>query len=412
MSNSINPEQLTEDQVFDMSDEELEATVQAIRTNSETNIEETSNNDDSSDLSVKNNETLEQPNDIKDSEEVDKDLIEDGTEIEEELESDEDTLDEEPTEDEEQPEEDEDKSKEDEKTQIDDPSEKNLDDFLGQKSVVKANGKEFEFSNKEKLEAFDRLYPQAMDYTKKTQAIKPWRKTIDAIQEAGLKHEDINLAIDVLKGDKEAIAKVLSQTGIDTLDLVDIDSSSYKPNDYGRDEDTLAVKDVIESISSDREYETTSRILSKEWDETSFNKMTKNPTLIQALHTDVKSGVYDKIQIIADKIKVLSPDKTKSDLDYYIEAANQYDLEQVRSENSKKEADKLRKQRELETAKTEEVNRVKAKQAKTKATKQVASKRKAAATAKSSAGANKAIDYLDDSDEAFEEWYKKVLDNQ
>ena len=39
-------------------------------------------------------------------------------------------------------------------------------------------------------------------------------------------------------------------------------------------------------------------------------------------------------------------------------------------------------------------------------------KRKAAAPVKANAGTKKVIDYLDDSDEAFEEWYKKMEDSR
>ena len=73
----------------------------------------------------------------------------------------------------------------------------------------KANGKEYEFTEDEIKAQFPKIFGQAMDYTKKMQAIKPWRKTIDAIEQAKLGHDDINLMIDVLKGDKGAIAEVL-----------------------------------------------------------------------------------------------------------------------------------------------------------------------------------------------------------
>jgi hypothetical protein len=154
-------------------------------------------------------------------------------------------------------------------------------------------------------EMFPKIFGQAIDYTKKTQAIKPWRKTIDAIEQAKLNHDDINLAIDVLRGDKNAIAEIIKRNGIDTLDL-DTENSKYIPKDYGRDDTTLEIKDVVERISADREYETTHRILSKEWDENSFKELTKTPELIEALHVDVKTGMYAKVQPIAEKYKVLT----------------------------------------------------------------------------------------------------------
>ena len=172
-----------------------------------------------------------------------------------------------------------------------------------QKVKFKANGKEYEFTEDEIKAQFPKIFGQAMDYTKKTQAIKPWRKTIDAIEQAKLSHDDVNLMIDVLRGDKDAIAAVMKRTGIDALEL-DTENSKYVPKDYGRDDNALAIKDAIDEISADKEYEITHKVLSKDWDDNSFREMTKDPELIKQLHIDVKTGMFDKVQPIAEKMKV------------------------------------------------------------------------------------------------------------
>lgn len=279
-----------------------------------------------------------------------------------------------------------------------------------QKLKVRANGQEYEFTPREMEEMFPKIFGQALDYTKKTQAIKPWRKTIDAIEQAKLSHDDINLAIDVLRGDKNAITEIIKRNGIDTLDL-DTENSKYIPKDYGRDETTLNIKEVVEKISADREYETTQRILSKDWDENSFKEFTKDPSLIEALHIDVKTGTYSKVQPIAEKIKVFDGAR-KTDLEYYKLAAKE--LAREEAENYRRvealEAQKLA--REAKLAKQQEIERVKAKQAQQTAVKEKAEVRKAAAPTKSNAGTKKSVtDYLDESEEAYDDWYKKnVLD--
>ena len=270
----------------------------------------------------------------------------------------------------------------------------------------KANGKEYEFSEDEVREQFPKIFGQAMDYTKKMQAIKPWRKTIDAIEGAQLSHEDVSLMIDVLKGDKDAVAAVLKRTGVDALEL-DVEQSRYVPKDYGRDDKALAVKDVIEEISGDAEYNTTYKILSKEWDDGSFREMTSDPELIKLLHVDVKSGMYNKVQPIAEKLKVYDRGK-HSDLDYYKEAARVYFNEQAQEEARRAEYEKARVLKESELADKARVRDVRDQQKQRVAVKQEAEKRKAAAPTKKVAGTKKVIDYLDDSDEAYEEWYKSV----
>lgn len=274
----------------------------------------------------------------------------------------------------------------------------------------KANGKEYSFTPEEMMEQFPKIFGQAMDYTKKTQALKPWRKTIDAIESAKLGHDDINLMIDVFKGDKNAISELIKRTGVDTLDL-DTENSKYVPKDYGRDDTALAIKDIVDEISADKEYETTHRILSKEWDEKSFSELTKDPELIRLLHVDVKSGMYDKVQPIAEKMKVFDRGR-QSDLDYYKAAAQEYFRAEAETQRRAKAIEDQRLAREAKLARQAEIERVKATQIKQAAVREQAVVRKAAAPVKSNAGTKKTVtDYLDESEEAYDEWYKaNVLD--
>ena len=278
-----------------------------------------------------------------------------------------------------------------------------------QELAFKANGREYKFTQDEIMAQFPKIFGQAMDYTKKTQAMKPWRKTIDAIEEAKLGHNDINLMIDVMKGNKEAIAEVLKRTGVDSLEI-DTENSKYTPNDYGRDDKALAIKDIIEEISVDREYEITHKVLSKEWDEKSFKKMTDDPELIRLLHNDVKSGTFDKVQAVAEKIKVFDRG-LKTDLEYYelasMEIAQQYQEEQRRAYD----VERQRADREARLTKQAEIERVRKTQERQKEVEVKAVERKAATPTSRKAVSSKVVDYLDDSDEAFEDWYKaNVLD--
>jgi len=273
-----------------------------------------------------------------------------------------------------------------------------------QRLTFKANGKEYEFTPDEITAQFPKIFGQAMDYTKKLQAIKPWRKTVDAIEQAGLKQDDINLMIDVLKGDKDAITEVLNRTGVDALDL-DPEESTYTPKDYGRDEHTLEIEDVIQDIAKDPEYSTTYDVLTNQWDESSLQAITANPSNIKALHEDVRNGTYAKLQPIMDKLK-LYDGGSKSDLDYYGMAAREYfgnvAQEQQTAAIQRQEAPTV------STEEAERVSKAKAQEAARKATQQASAKRKAAAPTKTRAGSSTVVDYLDESDEAFEEWYTKV----
>lgn len=368
---------MTEEEMYRLSDEELEKMFFEAKADGQ-----------SPDVGNDNDEDLEQP--VEDSDDNGTEEIELEDEAEEPAEVDESDetaeTEEEPTEAEEE--------------------EETVEVQEVQKVKFKANGKEYEFTEDEIKAQFPKIFGQAMDYTKKTQAIKPWRKTIDAIEQAKLNHDDVNLMIDVLRGDKDAIAAVMKRTGVDALEL-DTENSKYVPKDYGRDDNALAIKDVIDEISTDKEYEITHKVLSKDWDDNSFREMTKDPELIKQLHIDVKTGMFDKVQPIADKMKVIDRGR-QSDLDYYKLAAVEYFKEQEDIQRRAFAAEQQREAREAKLAKQAEVERVREAQAKREKTVEKTEQRKAAAPTKSNAGTKKVVDYLDDSDEAYEEWYKQM----
>ncbi len=382
---------MTDEQLFNMSDEDLEAAfieAKADMMSPDTTYEEVNSDYDNNDDEV---EYLEQPDEDSD----------DDTSIEDE--------DYETTDDESDTTDDEldgDIEEEEEYTEpVMEEAPREIQPI--QKQKFKANGKEYEFTDDEIRTQFPKIFGQAMDYTRKMQAIKPWRKTIDAIEGAKLNHDDVNLMIDVLKGDKDAVAAVLKRTGVDALDL-DVDNSKYVAKDYGRNETELAIKDVVDKISVDPEYNMTHRVLSSEWDDRSFKEMTDDPELIELLHMDVKSGMFNKVQPIAEKLKVYGRG-AKSDLDYYKEAAGIY-FGELRQEESRLAETERSRRFEVERIEAEKakVAQVRAHQQKIKTVKQESVKRKAAAPTRAVSGAKKSTNYLDDSDESFEEWYKSV----
>lgn len=381
---------MTDEQMFNLSDEELE------RAFLEAKAQDNSPETDIENVEYDSEETidLEQPEMDSDDDLVVDDVAD--TEIEADSEETEGTPDEVPEVTEEQ-------TEENDEEVAPDVTETPVHKF-------KANGKEYTFTPEEMMTQFPKIFGQAMDYTKKTQALKPWRKTIDAIESANLSHDQINLMIDVFKGDKNAIAEVMRRTGVDALDL-DTENNVYTPKDYGRDDTALAIKDIVDEISSDKEFSITQQILNKEWDDRSFSELARDPELIRLLHIDVKSGTYNKVQPIAEKLKVFDRGR-QSDLEYYKQAAGEYFREVNESQRRAQAIEEQRQFMEAKAARQAELERVRTTQAKQEAVRTQAVARKAAAPTKSNAGTKKTVtDYLDESDEAYDDWYKRnVLD--
>jgi len=403
-----------EDDLWDMSDEDLEAAFKTA-TAEDTSTEELPVDEESADEVSDDVEDADEEIDVDDTEEdlEDKESGDEDPDVED---SDHDTSDEPGSE-----EVDKDNTEEtaevnpdgdtdtDGKESLDDTDEDKDEKQPAQSHSFKANGKDYEFTSEEIVSQFPKMFGKAMDYTKKMQSIKPWRKTIDALQGAELGHEDVSLMIDVLKGNKEAINEVLSRTGVDTLELNAEDASAYEAKDYGRDEAALAVSDVLKDIQGDTEYATTHSILSDQWDDKSWATVSENPEMIKLLHTDVKSGMYETLQPIAEKLKVFGGE-SKSDLDYYKEAAQQYYQKTNDQKSAQQQKTVVKKQEPVAEVKVDRIAEAKSQSSKRAKTKTASVKRKAAAPAKSNK-ADKVTDYLDESSEDFDSWYKKTMDS-
>lgn len=380
---------MSDNDLNDLSDAELEAAFKSAKAEIGSTVTITNEPDVDYDDEV---DELEQPNvdsdDDTSANEEDEEEVEDDSETENE---------------------DADESAETENEQTDN-AEKQSDEVVQPTQEilkVKANGQDYEFTLDEMKSQFGSIFAKAQDYTKKTQALKEYRRTIDIVQNAGLSDNDLNLFADVLKGDKDAIAAVLKRTGVDAFDL-DTENVNYAPKNYGRNDTELAIKDIVDDISADKEYVITHNILEKQWDSKSREKFIEDPNMIKGLHIDVKSGLYDKLNPIMQKLKIYDGN-SKSDLEYYFMAHDQYMGSQREASSKAEKAELARIENQAKETEATKVNTVKAKIAQQVATKEASVKRKAAAPTKKAAGTSK-INYLNDdpSDDEVEEWFKNI----
>jgi len=269
-----------------------------------------------------------------------------------------------------------------------------------EKLRAKANGQEFEFTPEEALKQFPKVFAQAANYTQKMQAIAPYRKMISALEEEKLTEDDMNLMIDALKGNKDAITSLVKRADVDVLDLDLEKESDYVPTSYGRAESELRVQEVIDEIAADKEFAITQHVVADQWDDQSRDVFAQNPELIKELHVDVVNGTFDKVSPMAMKMKVLDGAK-KPDIEYYIEAGKQYHMQARAAELQRQEA--LQAQQKLEQVQAKQQERVQVKEA--------APKRKAATIPRKRVSTPKVTDYLDETDEAFDEWYKNLQES-
>lgn len=250
--------------------------------------------------------------------------------------------------------------------------------------TISAVGTKVEFT----LDELKEFASKGLDYTKKMHAISPWRKQIEAMKEHNISQDDINMLIDIKSGNTDAVLNLVKATGIDPLD-VDLDTVKYTPNNYERTDTEIALRDTVSRLAEDKEvYQRTEFVVDSEWDEVSRSKLLASPSMIEGLHNDIKSGVYDKVLPEMVKLKALDGGR-HTDLEYYIEAGR-------RTVNNTQD----------DAAKQELSNKAKIQED----IKNNSNKRKAAALPRTrSSGKKDVINYMDEiSDDDFKEFMKKV----
>lgn len=154
---------------------------------------------------------------------------------------------------------------------------------------IKANGKEYDMT----LDELIKLAPKAMDYVKKTTQIKPYRTMISSMEEHGISKDDINTLIDIKKGNKEAIAKLIKDSQVDVYDLPE--AEAYKPTQYTKNEKSFEFDEVVKELSADRELFNRTADVYKNMDRETQTLLYENPDFLRGLQEDIKSGLFDEI---------------------------------------------------------------------------------------------------------------------
>ena len=277
--------------VWDMSDEELEVAVSEERENTDsTNDDTTDEPEEVSTEEVEDNST-EQPEELPEDDEVE---VQDPSSEDNEADS--------ITEGEE-------KSPEEDKDE-DAPAE-----VKGYRNLV-VDGEEVPIHD------IEELYTMASAggrVTQKFQELAEHRRTISAMQEAGLTADDINLLIEAQKGNKDAIASIVKKSGVDPMDIDEEDGEGYVAPQYGKSDTEQAILDIQTEISRDPEYDRTANIIDEVWDSESRNQIIEDPNIIRGLHNDVKSGLYDRVAPEAKKLSI-ADGMRRPQIEYYLQA--------------------------------------------------------------------------------------------
>ena len=190
----------------------------------------------------------------------------------------------------------------------------------------KANGKEITPRN---LDDVVKLMQMGANYTKKMQTLAPVKRAYESLNKADIKEDDLNFLIDIHKGDVEAIKQLLQRHNIDPIDL-DLESNNYRANrrNIASDED-VEFSDVLRDVDSS--LPKIQEILNNKWDESSKQKLVKDPKLLRALHEEIELGRFDEVQARVELEKTFGRYQGYSDLEAYIDVVTKMVNEQAKT---------------------------------------------------------------------------------
>ena len=165
---------------------------------------------------------------------------------------------------------------------------------------IKASGREVQLRNPEHAKNFIEM---GIDYNKKMQHMKPHLKTLRTLEKEGLlapdKEERLNLLLEVEKGNKDALKRLIAESDIDPLDLADEDvindSRGYTPQNHMLSDAEVEIEEALNTIEGSPSQQRTLDVMTKEFDPRSREVISENPSYIVALNQDIQNGVFDEV---------------------------------------------------------------------------------------------------------------------
>lgn len=187
------------------------------------------------------------------------------------------------------------KKPEESQEKVQEPSETpNYEEFFKKVTApFKAAGREIKIESPEEL---IRLAQMGVGYSRKMEKMNENAALVRSLKEAGLDDNDkINFAIDLMKGKKEAIAKLVKTHNIDTVDF-DIDNSdNYQPENHIISGKSEELRGHIEDIQSRENGTVFLEDFGQSFDAESRRVILEQPQLLADLADNYQAGNYQKI---------------------------------------------------------------------------------------------------------------------
>lgn len=180
----------------------------------------------------------------------------------------------------------------------------------------KASGKTIQLKDPE--EALE-LLKKGVDYTRKTMEIAADRKFLVMLEKNQLKDEaKLSFLIDLANKNPEAITKLISDSGVDPLDIDTSAPSNYSPGNHSVSDDEIRFTETLTEVNSTAEGQQVVQRIFSGWDQASQGHMWKEPEAMRVLLAQKQSGVFDIVEGEVERRRLLGQiPATTSYLDAY-----------------------------------------------------------------------------------------------
>lgn len=168
---------------------------------------------------------------------------------------------------------------------------------------LKANGKTIELKTPQEAV---QLMQMGANYTKKMQAIQPYRKVLMMLENNGLLDEGkLSFLIDIEKKNPEAIKKLIKEAGIDPLEIDTSTEPTYQEGHHRVSDEEAAFVSVLEDLRSTQDGTETLQTINSQWDQASKEVLWKTPELMTTIHQQRANGIYDRIATEVERRRTL-----------------------------------------------------------------------------------------------------------
>jgi len=158
----------------------------------------------------------------------------------------------------------------------------------------KANGHEIKVKS---VEDAISLMQMGANYNKKMAALKPSLKLMKMLESSGfMSEQQVGFLIDLGKKDPAAINKLISESGINPMDLDAEKASGYKQTTFAPTDTEQELDSVLEELSSSDHYLRTVNVVGKEWDAASRDLVAGKPAILRVINDHMERGIYDRIE--------------------------------------------------------------------------------------------------------------------